>query len=332
MRFLAAFTAAWLLVATTAATAQITLFDRENFGGNVVDIFDYTPDLGSTGMNDRAESAIVRNGTWQLCEHANFGGRCVTLQRGEYASLSALGMRRNVSSLRPLGGGGVASRPPVASPPAGRGIVLFDGYGFSGGSAGFDNMVSNLDQVGFNDRAVSAIVYEGTWEVCEHADFRGDCVRLGPGQHGDLGKVGGRASSLRPIGYAAQQPAYVPPPAYAPPPAYVPPPAYPPPAYAPAPGAVRVILYSAPGFSGRSMAVDRNHVRSLDDVGFNDQARSIRVERGYWMFCSDADFMGECRTFGPGDYPNLPSGLSGRISSARRISDDYPYNQAPNWR
>ena len=31
----------------------------------------------------------------------------------------------------------------------------------------------------------------------------------------------------------------------------------------------------------------------------------MRVERGYWMFCSDANSCGECRTFGPGDYPSL---------------------------
>jgi hypothetical protein len=91
------------------------------------------------------------------------------------------------------------------------------------------------------------------------------------------------------------------------------------------------MLYSGPNFSGRELAVDRDRVRNLEDIGFNDRARSLRVERGYWMFCSDREFEGECRTFGPGDYPSLPQALSGRISSGRRISDDYPYNQSPNW-
>ena len=49
------------------------------------------------------------------------------------------------------------------------------------------------------------------------------------------------------------------------------------------------------------------------------------------MFCSDANFQGECRTFGPGDYPTLPYELNNRISSGRRITADYPYRQNPSW-
>ena len=36
-------------------------------------------------------------------------------------------------------------------------------------------------------------------------------------------------------------------------------------------------------------------------------------------------------TFGPGDYPELPGDLQKRISSGRRISNDYPYRQNPTW-
>ena len=49
------------------------------------------------------------------------------------------------------------------------------------------------------------------------------------------------------------------------------------------------------------------------------------------MFCSEPNYDGECRTFAPGDYATLPPGLDNRISSGRRISSDYPYNQPPNW-
>jgi hypothetical protein len=48
-------------------------------------------------------------------------------------------------------------------------------------------------------------------------------------------------------------------------------------------------------------------------------------------FCSDADFQGTCRTFGPGDYPNLSRGLDNKVSSGRRISNEYPYKGRPNW-
>jgi hypothetical protein len=91
------------------------------------------------------------------------------------------------------------------------------------------------------------------------------------------------------------------------------------------------VLYSAPGFEGRSFVIDQNVVRDLANTGFNDRASSLRVEQGYWVFCSDANFEGQCMTFGPGEYAELPHSLSNRISSGRRISSDYPYRQNPNW-
>jgi hypothetical protein len=46
---------------------------------------------------------------------------------------------------------------------------------------------------------------------------------------------------------------------------------------------------------------------------------------------ADADFRGECRTFGRGDYATLP-GMNNVISSGRRISNDYPYEGKPDWK
>src|SRR6476661_5908643 len=42
-------------------------------------------------------------------------------------------------------------------------------------------------------------------------------------------------------------------------------------------------------------------------------------------------YEGDCRTFGPGDYPDLPGDLNRRISSGRRIADRYPYGGPANW-
>jgi hypothetical protein len=96
-------------------------------------------------------------------------------------------------------------------------------------------------------------------------------------------------------------------------------------------GGARVVLYEQAGFAGRRIAVDSEFLPNLSSTGFNDRASSLRVERGYWMFCTDAGFQGTCRTFGPGDYPQLPPGLNNSISSGRRIHQDYPYNSSPNW-
>jgi hypothetical protein len=84
------------------------------------------------------------------------------------------------------------------------------------------------------------------------------------------------------------------------------------------------VLYEGEGFRGRSFEITRDVVRNLDRTNFNDRAASLRVYSGYWIFCSDANFEGDCRTFGPGDYPGLQSDLNRRISSGRRIADHYP--------
>ena len=93
--------------------------------------------------------------------------------------------------------------------------------------------------------------------------------------------------------------------------------------------AAQVTLYEGEDFRGVSFRVDTT-IQNFGPLGFNDRASSLRIERGYWMFCTDSNFLGECRTFGPGDYPTL-SWLSNRISSGRRISNDYPYNAPPRW-
>jgi hypothetical protein len=79
------------------------------------------------------------------------------------------------------------------------------------------------------------------------------------------------------------------------------------------------------------MVIDNEVATNLAVSGFNDRASSVRIEGGYWMFCSEVNFTGECLTFGPGDYATLPWGFNNRISSGRRIRDYYPYNQNPNW-
>ena len=90
-------------------------------------------------------------------------------------------------------------------------------------------------------------------------------------------------------------------------------------------------LYSGQNLTGRAFALGSQGSGNLDRT-FNDRAASLRVERGYWIFCSDANFQGECRTFGPGEYRNLPPELDNRISSGRRIANDYPYTDQPRWR
>ena len=193
-------------------------------------------------------------------------------------------------------------------------ITLYENPGFQGRRMTLRGTTPDLDRTNFNDRAESIVVREGVWEVCTDARFSGRCVRLQPGEYPNLqGDLNNRISSAREV---AQ---------YAPPP---PPVAAPGPGYG---GPARAVLYEGEGFRGRSFELQRDVVRNLDRTSFNDRAASLRVFSGYWIFCSDANFEGDCRTFGPGDYPDLPGDLNRRISSGRRIADRYPYGGAPNW-
>jgi hypothetical protein len=202
-------------------------------------------------------------------------------------------------------------------------VTLFEQQNFQGRQLTLRGSMDNLARTDFNDRAQSLIVREGVWEVCSDAYFNGSCARYQPGEYRNLGGGLDRSiSSLREVGYTPPpQPVYTPPP-----------PVYAPPAYAPPPTRqARAILYSGPNMSGRPFEIDRDVVRNLESTGFNDRASSLTVLGGYWIFCSDANFEGDCRTFGPGEYPSLPFDLNRRISSGRRIAEQYPYGGPPSW-
>ena len=193
-------------------------------------------------------------------------------------------------------------------------ITFYQDDNYGGRSFTADRPATNFARSGFNDQIQSAVVHDGRWEICVDADFGGSCSVLAPGAYPDLGAYAGRISSVRPVDgrqYGDGRP---------------------PNNRADDRGrgrTARATLYEAPNLSGRSYAVN-NTMTNLGTSGFNDRASSLRVESGYWIFCSDADFQGECRTFGPGDYASLP-GMNNVISSGRRITNDYPYQERPDW-
>jgi hypothetical protein len=298
-----------LAALATAAAADITLFQRNNYGGRRFTATQSISDLANVGFNDRASSVVIHGGSWQLCADAYFRGRCVTLSSGEYPSLASMGLNDRLSSIRDIGWANPAHAPDVPPPAQGESprIVLYAQPNLGGRGVPLESAVADFQGIGFNDSARSAVVYGGNWQVCTDAQFQGDCEVLRPGQWNRLGGVGGRVSSARPLGGGGG------------------------PQVAAWGTASRAILYEAHGLAGRTFVVDRDVIADLDRTDFNDRARSLRIEGGYWIFCSDARFQGECLTFGPGDYPNLPRELDGRVSSGRRISSAYPYNQSPAW-
>jgi len=290
-----------LAILAGTASAQITFFDAPRFGGRQFTANQAVANFTDIGFNDRAASAIIRGGTWQLCTDAYFRGRCESLGPGNYQDLGVFGVAYAISSTRELTGwpgpgGGV---------PGGSQVVLYEGANFSGGSFDVGGTIVNFADTGFNDRAQSMVIQAGSWRLCVDANFGGYCQDFGPGRYADLGPLTAQLSSIQPVGSGGAGGGGW-------------------------GGGSRAILYENPNLSGRTFVINNQVVANLDGTGFNDRASSLRVEGGYWIFCSDANFNGECQTFPPGDYPYL-SGLSNRISSGRRVSGSYPYDSSPHW-
>src|SRR5437879_10159856 len=88
----------------TQAAAQITFYEGEGFRGRAFTTDKQVWNFERYGFNDRASSAVVNRGRWEVCEDARFEGRCVVLRPGSYESLSGMGMNNRISSVRPVGG------------------------------------------------------------------------------------------------------------------------------------------------------------------------------------------------------------------------------------
>jgi uncharacterized protein YcfJ len=88
------------LTVAAQAVAQVTFYEHEGFEGRSFTTDRPVEDLQRRGLNDRASSAVVMDGRWEVCEGPRFDGRCVVLRPGRYPSLAAMGMNDRVSSLR----------------------------------------------------------------------------------------------------------------------------------------------------------------------------------------------------------------------------------------
>src|SRR5678816_2375797 len=88
------------MVVAAHAAAQVTFYSRDGFRGESFVADRPIVNMERTGFNDRAQSAVVQGGTWQVCEDSRYEGRCAVLQPGEYPSLSDMGLGREISSVR----------------------------------------------------------------------------------------------------------------------------------------------------------------------------------------------------------------------------------------
>ncbi len=281
----------------------IILYNDPNFRGRSISLEGDAPRLGQYDFNDRASSLRIEGGTWEVCRHGDYGGRCEIVS-DDIAHLRGLDLNNEISSVRLVRsetdgwdtwwGQSRSERWQDWSEGMNSRADIFEHSDYRGSHREFDGPVPNLGQYGFNDR-VSSFRVAGRWQFCEHADYGGECQVF----HFDepsLGPLGwnDRISSMRPIGFRGQ-------------------------------GDGALVLFEDADFSGDRERI-RNDEPDLGELGFNDVASSLRVHQGRWEVCEHAGYSGRCRVFN-GNAGDLSSaGLNDRISSVRRLDvyEDHP--------
>lgn len=294
-----------------------------------------------------AGAAVAAAAEIQVCEHKNYGGRCVTLLHG-VNDLRDWGMSNTISSFRIRSGtwrmctapnlqgacqdftrsvsdlagtrlqDAVSSLRPVRGGSGGGGtaIVVYTAPNFRGRSLVFSDDISDLRRVNLNDRIASVRVLGGRWVLCTDINYVG--CRSVAADIPDLNAIGwgGRVSSIREGqnwwnaggGSRGYGGGYE---------------------GGGRPGGTgggygqrgnenlvpTLTLFLEPNFRGRSYQTQRE-IRNLVDVGFNDMAASIRVSGGRWQVCTDKNFKGQCLVI-TRDTNELATNFMRQISSIR---------------
>jgi hypothetical protein len=288
-----------------AQAGELSLYTHSNFNGREVTLRGATPNLSELGFNDRASSMRVYSGRWEVCVDADFGGGCSVVEPGEYPTMERF--NDQISSVRELGGRDGGRHHGGRERHGRRGMLeLFTSPELRGNSTRVVRDTDDFSEIGFNDRAFSMQIEEGSWQLCSDADYRGVCRVFEPGRYRDIGReLNGRVSSARLVdgragggrdgrdgrderddgrGRGDEAP---------------------------------VMLFAQGDMRGRPVPLLRD-ARNFGEANFNDQAGSIVVNEGQWQFCEHAEFGGRCVVYGPGRYPHL-DGMNNRISSARRV-------------
>ena len=307
------------LALTTAASASagVVFFEEENFRGRQFVVEGTVPNFVDRGFNDRALSAIVEGAPAEVCMDINFQGGCAILNPGRYPTLGAL--RSTISSVRMVSGRNDRDYRDYRDRDAGRerdfdrdrdnrrndrrgaALTFFEEESFGGRQLTLEGTAPNFVDLGFNDRAVSAIVEGGSVEVCIDINFQGGCTVLNPGSYASLGALRNSISSVRlspgrnnrGVGSIDRG------------------------GWDDHRGAA-VTFFETENFGGRQLAVEGT-APNFVDRGFNDRAMSAIVEGSSVEVCVDINFQGGCTVLNPGQYPTLGS-LGHAISSVRVVA------------
>jgi len=157
-------------------------------------------------------------------------------------------------------------------PPSG--ITLYQGDNWQGPSTNVVVSQPDLANLGFNDRARSIEVFTGEWKLCSRSDYRGACETFRQGRH-RIGVLAGELSSVEEVGGGGGSGAWQ--------------------------GNEDIVLYAFANGTGGRRGYDGD-VPNLVQEGFNDNTQSVKINRGRWQLCTDVDYRGDCRVYGPGEH------------------------------
>lgn len=195
--------AATVALLATQAHADITFYELPNFGGRAFTTAEALRNFERIEFNDRTSSVVVTGRPWEVCEDRGFGGRCLVLRAGSYASLRDTGLENRISSAREVGDSQRVPDDRWGPPPHRAQVTFYEHPNFTGNAVTLDDDAPNFRSIGFNDRASSVVVQGQPWEACEDNNFGGRCVMLRPGRYPDLAATGlqDRLSSARRVAY-----------------------------------------------------------------------------------------------------------------------------------
>lgn len=184
--------------APAAQAGRALLYSAPGLAGASLAVAGPMADLGRAGFDGATASLYVESGTWVACSEANYRGHCQSFAPGRYDALASLGLERRISSIRPVADIPVST--PVLPPSAAvDGLMLFSEPEFAGARLGVERDTNNLARREFANRASSAIIYQGTWELCTDEQYGGQCAVYRPGRYPRMGGLTGKVASLRRI-------------------------------------------------------------------------------------------------------------------------------------
>jgi Beta/Gamma crystallin len=161
--------------------ARVILYQHTGRGiVRAVELSSSVDDLDVRQFSNSADSALVNDGVWRLCDGEGGRGHCADFQPGAYTSLGALSGKVRSAYIVATAPDRLAAMPTV---PAGR-AVLYEQPNFGGARAVVEyGPAPDLDWAHFRNPASSLRIESGSWLVCSDLGYQGDCQVLDPGDY-----------------------------------------------------------------------------------------------------------------------------------------------------